>query len=985
MPVMGIRAMSPVLIGRQAEMARLLEALAVAADGGSSVALVSGEAGVGKTRLVHEFGGRARERGFRVCVGRGLDFGGEVWPLAPLREIVAALAEELDAETLDLVIGGARDALIRLVPEVGAGEDGRARVSRDRLGELVIGVFDRLARRDPLVLVVEDLHWADATTRMLFSALARTRRVRPLLLIGTLRSDELHRRHPLRPMLAEVERGSCERIELRPLNRAATRELCHAIEGSAADAAFVDAVHDRSGGNPFFIEELVAARTAGVAGLPETLRDVMLARAAALDDAALSVLDVSAAAGPTTPEVLADVSGVEADDFPTTLDALFAAALLVPDGDQVRFRHELGREVFYDELLPGDRVRLHATLADRLSVRRPDRIGDIARHWAAANDSPRALVASVAAGRELVGAGAAAEAEQHLVRALELWESVDGPATLVGRDHAGLLLEAATAAEHARDLGRAIEFARRAAVELAGVDPMREAEVWLELRDLYRFTNRWDESADAVDHALDLIPELPPSGLRARALANAAIEATYVKRLDEATARAREAVAVAEAVGDPEVLVFAHYSLGAAFGLTDPERELASSLANLARCGPGVSPELTVTVYSGIAVALADLARYAEVLTYAERGIAFSRRGGLGGHRTSWLAAWCIESLVALGRWSDAEQRVAELADLLEGPNEEGCLAPSWGMALTRQGRLDEARPVIDYARAAIAGGVWAYTTARMVGAIAEFDAADGRGEDAVALVDEHVDQEPRHPDGDAWLVAAGMAALADYVHLGEGRARRAVAERADAMATRWLGLIESNERRGWRPGPEQQLHRDHAHAQRERLRGRSDPYRWSKLAAGWAELGFRYHEALARLRGADALLGGLAGRAASARRPAAAELGAARTIAVELGAVPLLDEIDDLARRARLGRDPGAPAEQPSGDGDIVDDLGLSARERDVLALLARGYTNGQIGQELYISTKTASVHVSNILRKLGVTNRVEAAAAYARRPSLR
>ena len=206
---MAMRAMSPVLIGRQVEMARLVEALEIVADGGAAVALVSGEAGVGKTRLVHEFGCRARDRGFRVCVGRCLDFGEEIWPLAPLREIVASLAEELDTATLDLVVGGGRDVLARLVPELGASGDGLAPVSSERLGELVIGVFDRLSRRGPLVLVVEDLHWADATTRMLFSALARTQRVRPLLLVGTFRSEELHRRHPLRSTLAEIERGPC--------------------------------------------------------------------------------------------------------------------------------------------------------------------------------------------------------------------------------------------------------------------------------------------------------------------------------------------------------------------------------------------------------------------------------------------------------------------------------------------------------------------------------------------------------------------------------------------------------------------------------------------------------------------------------------------------------------------------------------------------------------------------------------------------------
>ena len=151
---------------------------------------------------------------------------------------------------------------------------------------------------------------------------------------------------------------------------------------------------------------------------------------------------------------------------------------------------------------------------------------------------------------------------------------------------------------------------------------------------------------------------------------------------------------------------------------------------------------------------------------------------------------------------------------------------------------------------------------------------------------------------------------------------------------------------------------------------------RWSKLAAGWAELGFRYDEARARLRCAEAFLAGTAGRASAGRRAAEAELGAARVIAAELGAVPLLAEIDDLARRARLDPGAGASAEQQSGDAVIEDDLGLTERERDVLALLAKGRSNGQIGKELFISTKTASVHVSNILRKLGVTNRIEAAA---------
>ena len=310
MLVMRLRATSPVLVGRQAEMARLQDALGVAAAGGSAVVLVAGEAGVGKTRLVRELAGLANERGFRVCVGRCVDLGQEIWPLAPLQEIVGDLADDLDDESLDLVLGGARGVLASLVPELGDERAGEP-VSSDRLCELVVGMFKRLTQRGPLMLVVEDLHWADSTTRTLFSALARVGRLRPLLLVGTFRYDELHRRHPLRPVLAEIEHGGCERIDVWPFDRAATAEFVDAIDRTLVDRAYVDDVQARSGGNPFFVEELVAARTAGATGLPGTLRDAVMARAAALDDRAVEVLGVVAAAGATTPDVLGDACGLE--------------------------------------------------------------------------------------------------------------------------------------------------------------------------------------------------------------------------------------------------------------------------------------------------------------------------------------------------------------------------------------------------------------------------------------------------------------------------------------------------------------------------------------------------------------------------------------------------------------------------------------------------------------------------------------------------
>ena len=189
-----------------------------------------------------------------------------------------------------------------------------------------------------------------------------------------------------------------------------------------------------------------------------------------------------------------------------TLGRLSEASLLVVEGDDVRFRHELVREVFYDDLAPGERAPLHARIAASLEVLRPERLGEITWHWSSAFDLPRALTTSIAAGRQALGAGAAAEAEGHFGRALELWDSVECADALAGCDHAALLIEAAVAAEHARHLDRAIELALRACEELDGVDPMREGEVWLLLRELYRFAGRRDECNAAVERALAAHP-----------------------------------------------------------------------------------------------------------------------------------------------------------------------------------------------------------------------------------------------------------------------------------------------------------------------------------------------------------------------------------------------------------------------------------------------------------------------------------------------
>ncbi len=977
---MGLRATSPVTVGRHGEHARLDVVLGAVAGGQSVVVLVTGEAGIGKSRLVEELTARATARELRVLTGWCVEFGEEIWPLAPLRGIVTALVDQLDTETLELVLGPARHELARLVPELGSDQRSAGPLATARLCELAVGVVKRAALRGPLVVVVEDLHWADPSTRALLALLMGARDLGPVLLMGTYRSDELHRRHPLHAVLAAIERAARpERIDLARLDARSTAELVATLSPAAADVDEVEvgAIYRRSEGNPFFIEELVAARTAGVAGPTDTLREVILARAAALDDTTTQFLRVAAAAGSTVAEVLAAACGLGAGEFRSALDASVAAALVVVEGDEIRFRHELAREVFYDELLPGDRARVHADLAHAVEMLRPDRAGEIARHWSAAHDGARALVTSISAGRQALRSGAAAEAEGHFDRALDWWDNVSDAQSLAGVDRATLLAEGSLAAKFARHIVRAIELSQHAISELAGKDPIREGQQWLQLRDLYRFTRHLDERAHAVERALALIPTSPPTAARAEALASAAMVCWTSNRPDEGITYAREAVTIADTVADREVQVYSRVALVEMFMLAGrPGDGLRAAEEAVALCDHDVSPERTLVAYEGLLIALAG--EREAVGGIAERGVLLARDSGLGGIWGAWLAEKWVHSLVWLGRWDEAERVVAEQLDVLDHPSEPGQLACSWGVALLRQGRFDEARQVIDEARTFLASGSQDEMNALLTAAVVELDTHDRLYDEVAALIGEALERSGRCLTyGLPVLVAFGAAAQADRAENARARHDPDVAAIADTETTEWIDRLEHRDRAQWRWEPDGALHLDQARAELARLRGRPDPDRWASVVVGWEALKNPYCEAYARWRHGEAILSGTHGRTAAARRAATVELSAARAIAERLSAIPLLTNIDDIARRARLpSTAAGALHAAPSSPSPVPANLGLTAREQEVLEMVGRGASNGEIAKALYINTKTASVHVSNILRKLGVTNRIEAAA---------
>ncbi len=362
---------SATMIGRRAQLDALTAAFdRVSIQSRPELVLVTGEAGVGKSRLIGEFRSLIQGAPIEFLVGRCVQFGDQVAPFAPLRHVLLALLDALNSEALDLVIGSARDGLSELVPDLGG--TGSSGTDPAGVGELGLGVMRRLARRSPVVLVIEDLHWADTSTRQWLSMLAGADWLGPVLIVTTLRNDELHRRHPLVPVLADLARTSRpERIELRRLDQAESEQLVAAIAGPDIDLVVAADIVRRGSGVPFFVEELIASHAMGNPDPSDALREVVLARTADFDEAAVVVLQVVAAASAISVDILAEVCELEMASLAVLLDDLVARGLLEVERDRVRFRHELGREVFDDEIGPGRRAVLHARLAAVLERRDP--------------------------------------------------------------------------------------------------------------------------------------------------------------------------------------------------------------------------------------------------------------------------------------------------------------------------------------------------------------------------------------------------------------------------------------------------------------------------------------------------------------------------------------------------------------------------------------------------------------------------------------
>ncbi|HWC40799.1 MAG TPA: AAA family ATPase [Actinomycetota bacterium] len=972
---------SPTFIGRAEELARLAAAGDRAAAGTPTAVLVGGEAGVGKTRLVGEVVAAARANGATVLIGGCVELGGEGVPFAPLIEALRGVVHDLSLADP----GGAGPAL-STTPGPWS--------EQGRLFELFLGLLERLGEERPAVLVVEDLHWADRSTRDLLAYLVRNLRHGRLLLVLTYRSDELHRRHPLRPFLAELDRGRrVERLELARFGPAEVAAQLAGIQGAPVPADLAERIHARSGGNAFFVEELAA--TASDGELPPSLRDTLLARIELLAEPAQQVLRVASAAGTRVDhDLLAEVAGLPETELLAALREAVSAQVLLADADDgtYGFRHALVKEAVYGELLPGERTRLHARYAAALAARDvagdPGPAAELAWHWYAAHDLERALPAAVTAGLAAERAYAFAEAQRQFERALELWDRT-GPEgsgepqgsapvdrePLVGMDKAELLARTGEAAANSGATDRAVALVRTALAEIdPAAEPLRAAQLTERLAFHLRIVGR-PGAFETYQEAVRLVPPAP-SGARARVLAGLGQALMLRARFAEAAAICEEAIAVARQVGARVVEGHALNSLGTAIvRLHQIDRGLAclEDARRLAAELGAAKDEARACV--NLSDILEDLGRLEESVEVAAEGMEVAGAAGLRRTFGAFLAGNAASSLYNLGRWEESASLTDAYLEL--GDDEDlNTVTLRQSRAVLDAGRGDFAAALAHVAAARrLSGDMFiAVQYPPVLSAVeAEVAAWQGRLEEAAAAVAGGLAalQGPLTDLRACMLLALGLRVEADRVALAVARHDPETVADARLVAAellRWAGGTLGGSEVAW-----QRALLASCEAEWARAQGHDDPEGWLAAVAAWEDAGHPYPLAVARWRAAGALLArrGDRGQAADLLRQAHAA-------AVALGAGPLRGEVEHLARLGRVdlrrdATDGAGPegAEPPPGAG-----LGLTPRELEVLALVAEGRSNRQVADTLFISAKTASVHVSNILAKLGVASRVEAAA---------
>jgi DNA-binding NarL/FixJ family response regulator len=933
-------------VGRDAELAVFQRVVARAAEGQPGVVLVSGDAGIGKSSLLYE---AARRTDTRLYLGRCVHVGGDVIPLAPLVDLIRQVQREREVGQLR-----ALEPLSQLATS-GAG----------RVGDvfaLALQLVDELGADSPVLVGFDDLHCGDPATWDLFEHVGRNLVDERVVLVGAYRADEVARDPVTRRRAAELSRvAGVERIVLAGLDRNAVAMQAAAVLGIPPPPSLVDELVRRGEGNPFFTEELVAAHLAGET-IPALLSELLEADIAILDPAGRHVLAALATLGRgADPELLAAVVELDEPATDAAVRTAIEARLVVVDTatDAYRFRHPLIGEVAYNTALPTERRRLHRAVANalqadpHLALTATDGAGELAFHLDRSGDEAAAFEALFAAAdsAELI---APATCLAHLERIFELWDRHATPAhQLVPR-----LWQAADLAHATGDNERAVSLARRA-LELG--DPP-EGRAWAYER-LGRFqwaSGLMEESAETYAHAAAILDTAPEQNATGAAFAYGGLAQAELMfcRFDRAEHWARRALAAADS----------HDAASRSAGLR--VLGVVETLAGEVEVGlehsraavdDRLAPHRWALANAMLAMTLFDVGRTEEGLRVAQDGAALSQRAGFEASFGTFHAGVAARCLARLGRWEEADSVLASVASLESTPIGAIQLDAAAAPLAARRGRLETAAELAERLRRRPADP---FSDAIIDAALVDVHLAAKQWDEAIDIASGALSPKPTTAPRFAARFTAGLvigtvertldrlarreAVDVDAILVGLGRrldVARSDPSSASLAATADIAIAE---------------------AMITRLRD-SDAAAFAHAAVAAERIGDAWLTAVARLHEAGAAA------SAGATTRAIDALRASYDTATALGAQPLVDDIEALARRARISLDaPVVPVLRVS---DTVR-LGLTSREAEVLALVAAGRTNREIGAELYVSEKTASVHVSNILRKLGVSSRVDAAA---------
>jgi DNA-binding CsgD family transcriptional regulator len=980
---MRTRLTSSHFVGRVGELSELQLAAREAGSGRPALVLLGGDSGVGKTRLVGELETRLRaqeDTATLVLRGEGVEQADGELPYAPL---LSALRPVIRAHhpALDALTAGSRAQLAAILPAL---DDGRAREERSgpggqlRLFEAVLELLDLVSDGALVVLVLEDMHWADQSTRMLVAFLARSLRQERLALILTYRRDELHRRHPLRPLLAELERlGRAHRIELEPFDRDELTEVLADILGGPPDAALVNRLFARSEGNPLYTEELLAAGLDGRGPTPQSLRDAFLVRIERLSPESQRVARAIAVGRALSQEILGVVSGLDRDRLALALREALAEQVLVAGQDErFCFRHALLREALYDDLLPGERGELHLALAAALEARQNGAGDDlavtsaIASHYTAAGDQPAALRSTINAANAAESVLAYGEAAELWERALRLWPRVAADQRPGSFDTAELLSRAARANGMHRDRGRGETLLREALRELDPErDRVRYAALLARLARTIWSLNRGPEAVQTGEQALAMLDEDDPAGVRPSLLAWLTRMKFLRGRFRQAAEDGEQALAAAIAAGDSDAEAEVRNTLGmaqVAMGQVEDGIGQLHRAIEVARAHDELDSMLTA--YSNLADMLNVAGRTRQALAVAREGMAANPRRMI--RSLDWMTMVVSELAFDSGDWKMAREHLTPPPSRLTGIVlmvrylREAELSLGIGELDRAAEAIEAAGPLADASDQPQFIGLHGALCAEIRRRQRNLDGARSAVQAALDRLELCTDDVMRI----ARVTMVGMRVEADWAQRGRDLRERGTARDALARARIHLDRLQAAAQDG---GPVERARLAEAKAEMARARGRAAARDWARAAEAWDRLERPYPAAIARWREAECHVasGDRAGAAQAAR--------SALATAEELGSHWLTAEVRGLAERGRLDlRAPGST--EPAGPADPApeDPFGLTPRERQVLALVAEGATNRQIGQALYMAEKTASVHVSRILTKLGVQGRTEAAA---------